>query len=106
MLTAALLAGPLTPNADAQPHGTVSAVQAVRVATAPRIDGHLDDEAWQSATPATEFTQRDPDEGKPATERTELRIVFDDAALYVGVKAARPRGQPHHPAPLSTRRPA
>ena len=68
------------------PHGAVAAVQAARVPEAPRVDGHLDDEAWRTATPATEFLQRDPDEGKPATERTELRIVYDDAAVYVGVK--------------------
>ena len=86
MLTATLLVGALTPNVGAQPHGAVSTVQAVRVATAPRIDGHLDDEAWQAVTPATEFTQRDPDEGQPATERTEMRVVYDDAALYVGVR--------------------
>jgi hypothetical protein len=56
------------------------------VSIAPRVDGHLDEEAWRAATPATRFTQRDPDEGKPATEETELRIVYDDAAIYVGVR--------------------
>jgi hypothetical protein len=72
-------------SAAAQPHGTVPVVQATRITVSPQIDGHLDDEAWRSATAATGFLQRDPDEGKPATERTELRIVFDDAAIYVGV---------------------
>ena len=37
----------------------------------------LDDAAWQSATPVTEFTQTDPKEGEPATERTEVRFMFD-----------------------------
>jgi hypothetical protein len=64
----------------------VSTVEALRVSSAPRVDGHLDEEAWRTATPATQFTQRDPDEGKPATEVTELRIVYDDAAVYVGVR--------------------
>lgn len=74
------------PPAFAQPHGPVPTLQAVRVSTPLRVDGHLDEEAWRAATPATGFTQRDPDEGKPATEQTELRIVYDDAAVYVGVK--------------------
>lgn len=72
--------------AFAQPHGPVATVEAVRISTLLRIDGHLDEEAWRAATPATQFTQRDPDEGKPATEQTELRIVYDDAAVYVGVR--------------------
>ena len=58
----------------------------MRVAEAPRVDGQLDDAAWRDAKPATEFLQRDPDEGKPATERTEMRIVYDDDAVYVGVR--------------------
>jgi hypothetical protein len=72
--------------AAAQAHGTVATVEAARVTTSPRIDGHLDDDAWRHAKPATEFLQKDPDEGKPPSERTELRIVYDGAAIYVGVK--------------------
>ena len=59
---------------------------AVRVnPTAPLIDGLLDDEAWQNAPLATGFTQRDPDEGKPATEKTTVQVAYDDEALYIGV---------------------
>jgi hypothetical protein len=47
------------------------------------IDGRLDDEAWAKATPITTFTQLDPDEGKPSSERTEVRFLYDDGALYV-----------------------
>jgi uncharacterized protein DUF5916/cellulose/xylan binding protein with CBM9 domain len=72
--------------ASAQPHGPVATVQAARVSTPPRIDGHLDEEAWRAATPMTQFTQLDPDEGKPATENTELRIIYDDSAVYVGAR--------------------
>ncbi|MGQ0736152.1 MAG: DUF5916 domain-containing protein, partial [Acidobacteriota bacterium] len=67
-------------------HGPVPSLQAVRVQVPPTIDGRLDEETWRLAPPAMEFTQRDPDEGQPATERTELRILFDDTALYVGVR--------------------
>jgi hypothetical protein len=34
----------------------------------------------------SDFTQIDPDEGQPATERTEVRVLYDDRALYVGVR--------------------
>jgi hypothetical protein len=85
--SATALAGIVLPAAgSAQPHGPVATVQAVRVTVAPRVDGRLDDEGWRNAPAATEFLQRDPDEGKPASERTDLRIVYDDAAVYVGVR--------------------
>ncbi len=60
-------------------HGAVPTVQTIRATTPIVVDGRLDDEVWVRATPATEFTQREPDEGKPATEATELRIAYDDA---------------------------
>ena len=50
------------------------------------IDGRLDDDAWKGATPVTELTQIDPDEGKPATQRTEVRFLYDAEALYVGAR--------------------
>lgn len=59
-------------------------VRAVRVTAPPRIDGMLDEDVWKLAQPATDFIQRDPDEGKPATERTEVYVLYDDHALYFG----------------------
>jgi hypothetical protein len=53
----------------------------------PNIDGHLDDAAWALAQIITDFTQRDPDEGLPATERTEARVLYDDGAIYIGIRA-------------------
>jgi hypothetical protein len=50
------------------------------------IDGHLNEEAWASAAAVSGFTQRDPDEGMPATEDTEIRILYDDSALYIGAR--------------------
>lgn len=49
------------------------------------IDGALDDAVWQRATPATDFRQRDPNNGAPATERTEVRVAFDRDRLVLGV---------------------
>jgi hypothetical protein len=56
------------------------------------IDGKLDDAAWAKATPITSFTQREPDEGKPASERTEVRFLYDDGALYVAGRMFDSRG--------------
>jgi hypothetical protein len=64
----------------------VPVVHAFRTSTPVVVDGRLDDDAWVKAVAATEFTQREPDEGKAATERTELRVAYDDTALYVGVR--------------------
>ena len=61
-------------------------VEAVRAPTPVTVDGRLDDEAWASVPPFADFTQRDPEEGQPATERTELRLLYDDDALYVGAR--------------------
>jgi hypothetical protein len=59
-------------------------IAAARVTEEIRIDGRLDDAAWAAATPATTFVQMDPAEGQPASERTEVRVVYDDHALYIG----------------------
>ena len=61
---------------------------ASRIRGAPiRLDGDLSDEAWRGAAVITAFVQREPTEGALPTHRTEARVVFDDVAIYVGVKA-------------------
>jgi hypothetical protein len=57
---------------------------------APKLDGVLDDAAWAQAQPLTDFVQRQPNPGAPATLRTEARIVYDDAAIWVAVRAFDP----------------
>jgi hypothetical protein len=54
------------------------------VSTPPIIDGRLTDPVWQEATPITGFIQRELHEGDRVTERTEVRILTDGEALYVG----------------------
>lgn len=49
---------------------------AVRVERAPRLDGTLQDRLWQTATPITDFRQREPAEGEPPTESTPVRILY------------------------------
>ncbi len=61
-------------------------VHAVRAASKISLDGVLNDEAWARALPESDFTQRDPVEGAKATERTELRVAYDESAIYFGVR--------------------
>jgi len=60
-------------------------VTAVETRSAISLDGALDEDAWRAAEPATDFVQAEPHEGQPATERTEVRVLFDRDALYIGV---------------------
>ena len=60
--------------------------RAVEVGEGPTIDGDvLGDPAWQDAVPVTGFRQTTPDDGQPASERTEVRLAYDQEMLYVGV---------------------
>jgi hypothetical protein len=59
---------------------------ATRTTTPPKIDGRLDDPAWAAARVDDRFSQNFPDEGAPASQRTELRVLYDDTALYVAVR--------------------
>ena len=51
----------------------------------PVVDGRVDEDAWSGVAPFTTFTQQEPNEGMPATERTEMRFVIDRSNLYIGV---------------------
>jgi hypothetical protein len=68
----------------AEPARGLPTIRAVRLNQAIVLDGVLDEEAWLRAEPATDFTQLDPLEGQPATETTQVFILYDDEALYVG----------------------
>ena len=66
-----------------------------------QLDGRLDDVAWQTAVPISDFVQKQPVEGAPPLERTEVRVLYDDDALWVG---ARMYGDPRKlQAPVSRR---
>ena len=59
--------------------------EAVRVERAPRLDGTLDDPLWQQASPITDFRQREPYEGQPATLTTEVRVLYSRNEIYFGI---------------------
>ena len=49
------------------------------------LDGFLDEAVWERAIPAAGFTQQDPENGAPATEATEVRVVYGRRSLYLGI---------------------
>jgi hypothetical protein len=59
-------------------------LEAVKISQAPKIDGTLDDAVWTQVTPAIDFIQNFPSWGTPATQRSEVRIAYDNNAVYVG----------------------
>lgn len=63
----------------------VPSVLASRIEAAPEFDGLVDEELWHAIEPATDFIQQNPDEGALSTERTEVRIAFDDSNIYFGI---------------------
>jgi len=62
-------------------------IQAIRVDRTPTIDGSLDEAVWQRAAIIDDFIQQEPREGEAASERTEVRVMYDGRNLLVGVHA-------------------
>ena len=60
-------------------------LKAFRLKDPPEMDGRVNESIWQSMEPAMSFIQKNPKEGEPASENTEVRIGFDDNNLYVGI---------------------
>ena len=78
-LDSALARVPLRPTAAA-------AVHAVRAAGPINIDGRLDEPAWDAGIPIAGLTQRVPHEGAEPSERSDIRVLFDAEAIYVGAR--------------------
>ena len=66
----------------------LAAMQITAVRTTPemRLDGKLDEPVWQSAPAMSEFKQRIPDEGAPASDATEVRVAYDQTSLWIGAR--------------------
>ena len=71
-------------DVPASPRSLARVARPSVITTPPTIDGRLDDPVWRTAEPLTDFVQRELREGEPVTERTEVRILSDGQALYVG----------------------
>ncbi|MDE2727558.1 MAG: DUF5916 domain-containing protein [Gemmatimonadota bacterium] len=65
---------------------TVPAMEAAQRTGQISIDGRLDEAAWAAAVPATRFVQREPVEGAEPGEDTEVRVLYDDGAIYIGAR--------------------
>src|SRR5262245_60700028 len=61
-------------------------VQAVRAVQPPVIDADLNDAVWASAPEIGGFIQHDPEDGKPATQKTTVKVAYDDQAIYVAAR--------------------
>ncbi|HUC79501.1 MAG TPA: DUF5916 domain-containing protein, partial [Flavisolibacter sp.] len=81
MLKGLLLLGALLCVFTLPAQKTLTAVKTVAV---PAIDGKLDDGAWRTAPVATDFVQTFPSFGVPSNTKTEVRILYDDNAVYIG----------------------
>jgi hypothetical protein len=86
----AFAAGAIPASAQQDPIGRTTPVagppvaRSATTAAPPRIDGRLDEEAWQQARAIEGFSQREPRQGETVSERTVVRIMTDREALYVG----------------------
>ena len=79
---AALMVGGLPADAAMT---TSRVAKAAAVEEAPRIDGIVDDDIWQRADVISDFIQREPVEGNRASEKSEVRILYDSRTIYIGV---------------------
>ena len=86
------------------PTGLPKVADAIRVPPGEiQVDGRLEEAAWSRAVPTTDFVQKEPVEGAPPSERTEVRFVYDDGGLYVGARMSSSQGRGGIQAPLGRR---
>src|SRR5690349_4554372 len=62
-------------------------IRILRITEPIKIDGRLDEPAWSQAEAATDFRQESPTEGAPASEKTEVRVLYDSKNVYLGIRA-------------------
>ncbi len=70
--------------ASAQPEPMQPRTSAYRISRNIKIDGYLDEPAWQNAQPIKRFLQIQPNQGEPMTQPSEVRILYDEKNLYFG----------------------
>ncbi len=66
-------------------HANPDTIQAYYYEQPIKLDGNLDESCWSQATPITHFTQREQNEGQPATEQTKIAVVYTTNKLYFGI---------------------
>jgi hypothetical protein len=63
---------------------TIKKLEAFRITTPPKIDGNLTDTCWTNAEPAVDFIQNQLYPGQPSGQKSEVKIAYDDVAIYIG----------------------
>jgi hypothetical protein len=81
-----LLAASLTAQ-EPQARPSLSAIRVVADSGDVVLDGLLNEPIWQTGPAASGFRQREPMDGAPASEATEVRVVYDETTIYIGVLA-------------------
>ena len=71
-------------SVDAQTERELPRMSAHRTSEEIKVDGVFDESVWQSVEPIRQLYQIQPDQGEPATEQSEVRILYDDKKLYFG----------------------
>lgn len=80
-----LLSKSITAQSNLSTYSESDIARAFRTIDVINVDGILNEAVWKTAQPITDFTQRELNEGAKPTERTEIRILYDDDNLYFGV---------------------
>jgi hypothetical protein len=91
-----MLIGAHASTVNAQPSDNKPSALPIKAVAMPagqtiEFDGTLNSSAWQTAPVFNQFTQKDPEPLKPARYKTEVRVLYDDQALWVGVQAFDPK---------------
>lgn len=87
LASSALAAPPVIPADHGSSQPAQKRLQAVRIdGQPPKIDGKLDEAVWKLAQFSADFRQKDPVEGAPATDKTEVAILYSDEGLYIGAR--------------------
>ncbi|WP_439880259.1 DUF5916 domain-containing protein [Pontibacter sp. MBLB2868] len=69
---------------DPEAVSKIKTTRAIRTSVAPVLDGFLEPEVWQTVAPATNFVRYDPLNGKPSSQKTEVYMLYDNEAIYIG----------------------
>ena len=80
------MAIPVPPATVVRTPGGGVTVRAVRIAEPLRVDGRLEDSAYSTTPAISDFVQQEPNEGEPATEKTEAWIFFDNRNIYIAAR--------------------
>src|SRR5262245_15774890 len=86
LLVAVVGVAPLSAGVLQRAAQTQKSARAFSTESAIRADGVLEEPAWSEAFPITQFLQKDPLEGEPSTERTEVKILYTKKSIVFAIR--------------------